>query len=319
MERLHKLLAQAGYGSRRQIETWIQAGRVTVNGQPAAVGASVQGDETICIDGQPVRLNRVGERGYQVLLYHKPDGEVVTQKDPEGRPTVFEHLPRPKGGKWIAVGRLDINSSGLLLFTNDGELANGLMHPSAQVEREYAVRVRGEVTPEILTRLTRGVELEDGPARFKAIQERGGTGSNQWFHVILSEGRNREVRRLWASQGITVSRLMRVRYGPLALPPQLRRGRSRLATDEEVAALRQAAGLAEVPAPIVKTKKPSEQKGKKAPRSVPSAPADKRPRARSDGRGTRQGGRDHERGKESPSRRTSAPSKKSAQHKARRR
>jgi 23S rRNA pseudouridine2605 synthase len=242
-ERLQKVLAQAGLGSRRQIEQWISAGRVTVDGKPAELGQKVSGRERISVDGRPVRIVAAGKVLTEVLIYHKPVGEVCSRDDPEGRPTVFEALPRPRQGRWVSVGRLDINTSGLLLFTTDGELANRLMHPSQEIEREYAVRVLGEVDRSLLQRLTDGVELEDGVARFVAVTEAGGGGANRWFHVVIKEGRKREVRRLWESQGVTVSRLTRVRFGPLALERALRQGRWRPLTPNEQKQLYQAAGM----------------------------------------------------------------------------
>lgn len=222
-ERLQKFLAQTGLGSRRQIEAWIREGRITVNGVVARLGTQVNGTEAIQIDGKPLQVP-TGEPKRRVLAYYKPVGEVTSRSDPEERPTVFERLPPLRHGRWIAVGRLDLNTQGLLLLTTDGELANRLMHPSSQLEREYAVRVLGEVSPALVKRLQEGVLLEDGMARFHAIVEGGGGGANRWYHVILREGRNREVRRLWESQGVTVSRLLRVRYGPIALPRSLRPG-----------------------------------------------------------------------------------------------
>jgi 23S rRNA pseudouridine2605 synthase len=215
--KLHKILAEMGLGSRREIERWIREGRVKVNQSLAVLGQRVTRNDQIAVDGQEL----VREQAYsrRVLVYNKPEGEVCTRKDPEGRPTVFDRLPKLKGERWIAVGRLDINTSGLLLFTTDGELAHRLMHPSTQtVDREYAVRVAGEVTDEVIARLKKGVMLEDGMARFTDIQYFDGDGYNKWYHVVLMEGRNREVRRLWESQGITVSRLKRVRYGCAFLP-----------------------------------------------------------------------------------------------------
>jgi 23S rRNA pseudouridine2605 synthase len=242
-ERLQKVLAQAGLGSRRQIEQWISAGRVTVDGKAAELGQKVSGRERISVDGKPVRIVAAGKIPPEVLIYHKPVGEVCSRDDPEGRPTVFEALPRPRQGRWVSVGRLDINTSGLLLFTTDGELANRLMHPAQEVEREYAVRVLGEVDRSLLQRLVDGVELEDGVARFVSVTEAGGGGANRWFHAIIKEGRKREVRRLWESQGVTVSRLTRVRFGPLALERALRQGRWRPLTPSEQKQLYQAAGL----------------------------------------------------------------------------
>jgi 23S rRNA pseudouridine2605 synthase len=243
-ERLQKLLARAGYGSRRQIENWIRAGRIHVNGKPAGLGLGVTGTETIAIDGQPVALAvALGQPVPRTLLYHKPAGELTTRADPEGRPTVFDRLPSLKTARWIAVGRLDLNTAGLLLLTTDGELANRLMHPSSEIEREYAVRVLGAVAPEVLEHLRDGVDLDDGRAAFTALEDAGGSGANHWYHATLKEGRNREVRRMWESQGVTVSRLMRVRFGPIGLPRGLRPGRHRALTRPEVVALYRAAGL----------------------------------------------------------------------------
>lgn len=224
-EKLQKALARMGLGSRRQMEEVIRLGRVSVNGQVAQIGDRVsQGDE-IRIDGRQVRYTAENEKRRRVLMYYKPEGEICSSQDPEGRPTVFERLPPLTGDRWIMVGRLDINSTGLLLFTNDGELAHRLMHPSYQIEREYAVRVMGEVTPEIIKNLSTGVELEDGLAKFDDIREKGGEGVNKWYQVKLKEGRNREVRRLFESQGLKVSRLLRIRYGNVDLPRELRTGR----------------------------------------------------------------------------------------------
>lgn len=220
-EKLQKVLARAGKGSRREMETYISAGRVTVNGKPAFLGDRVEGNEQIKIDGHLVAVKALEEQMCRVLMYNKPEGEMCTRKDPEGRPTVFDRLPPLENGRWIAVGRLDINTSGMLLFTTDGELANRLMHPSQKVEREYAVRVFGEVNEAMRQTLLTGVKLEDGPARFQKITYQGGEGRNHWFHVVLSEGRNREVRRLWESQEVQVSRLIRVRYGDMEMKRQL--------------------------------------------------------------------------------------------------
>ncbi len=220
-EKLQKVLARAGKGSRRALEEMISTGRVSVDGKTAYLGDRVSGKEQIRIDGHLVNLVNVEEQICRVLMYNKPEGEMCTRKDPEGRPTVFDRLPKLEGERWIAVGRLDINTSGMLLFTTDGELANRLMHPSQQIEREYAVRVFGEIDEAMLQRLRTGVKLEDGPARFKKITYRGGEGRNHWFHVVLTEGRNREVRRLWESQNVQVSRLIRVRYGDINMQRQL--------------------------------------------------------------------------------------------------
>jgi 23S rRNA pseudouridine2605 synthase len=234
-ERLQKLLAAAGLGSRRQIEGWIDAGRLKVNGRIARLGERALASDRIELDGKVLALKQPGARP-RVLLYHKPDGEMVTRADPEGRPTVFERLPPIPGGKWVAVGRLDINTAGLLLLTDSGELANRLMHPRYEVEREYAVRVLGALSPEDRTRLTQGVQLEDGIARFDKLEPSGAAeGANRWYRVVLREGRNREVRRLFEAVGGKVSRLLRVRYGPVALPRDLRPGRWLVLDEKSVA------------------------------------------------------------------------------------
>lgn len=242
-ERLQKVLANAGFGSRREIETWIKAGRIKVNGQLASLGLRIHGDEQIKLDDKLLKPARLSAPERQVIIYNKPEGELVTRADPEGRPTVFSRLPRLKSGRWIAVGRLDINSAGLLLFTTDGELANRLMHPSQLIEREYAVRILGKVTEEMLKSMVNGIELEDGPARFEHIVESGGTGANRWFHVVIMEGRKREVRRLWEATGATVSRLIRVRFGPIVMGNRLFTGRSRPLEPDELKQLLQAAGI----------------------------------------------------------------------------
>ncbi len=236
-EKIQKVLANAGVGSRRQVESWIQEGRITVNGKPATIGERMTHHDKVCVDGREIKLIKSKNQKSRVLLYHKPEGEICSRSDPEGRPTIFEHLPMIRNSRWICVGRLDFNTSGLLLITNDGELANQLMHPSSEIEREYAVRVRGIVTPEILLKLKKGIQLEDGVARFEEITDAGGSGANHWFHVIVREGRNRLVRRLWEAAGYTVSRLMRVRFGTVHLPPGLRRGRHVELTEEEISEL----------------------------------------------------------------------------------
>ncbi len=223
-ERLQKLLAAAGIGSRREIEGWISAGRVTVDGKRAELGQRVQTLEGVAVDGKSVRRSP-GSRGLpRVIVYNKPEGEICSRKDPEGRPSVFERFPRLRDGRWVLVGRLDLNTAGLLLATDHGELANRLMHPGFGIEREYLVRVNGEVDDATLARLRRGVQLEDGMAAFDEVTERGGSGRNRWFTVVLREGRNREVRRLWEAEGCTVSRLKRVRFGPVSLGPRDLRG-----------------------------------------------------------------------------------------------
>ena len=224
-EKLQKALANNGIGSRREMERWIQEGRISVNGQKATLGDRVALTDQIRVDGHLISRNRE-KTPCRILMYNKPEGELCSRNDPEGRATVFERLPKIVDDRWIAVGRLDINTSGLLLFTNDGELANRLMHPRHEIEREYAVRIFGEVTPQMLRVLQKGVELEDGIAKFTHIHVRptDDESQNQWFNVTLSEGRNREVRRLWESQGVQVSRLMRVRYGILDLQKRLPQG-----------------------------------------------------------------------------------------------
>lgn len=224
-ERLQKVLARAGLGSRRTIETWIEAGRIQVNNHLATLGECVRVTDEIRLDGKILTLHALSAPERKIICYHKQIGEVSTRFDPEGRPTVFDNLPVLKHGRWIAVGRLDTNTAGLLLFTTDGELAHRLMHPKYQFEREYAVRVLGEVSEQALQNMLTGVELDDGMAKFKQIVEAGGAGANHWYHVIITEGRKREVRRLWESQGITVSRLMRIRFGPVLMPRGLMAGR----------------------------------------------------------------------------------------------
>ncbi|CAM3693543.1 MULTISPECIES: 23S rRNA pseudouridine(2605) synthase RluB [Pseudoalteromonas] len=223
-EKLQKVLARAGVGSRREMEKYIESNRVSVDGKVAKLGDRVEETSVIRVDGHIVKIEQQEERICRVLMYHKPEGELCTRRDPQGRRTVFDRLPKLDGDRWIAIGRLDINTSGLLLFTNDGELANRLMHPKYEVEREYSARVFGEVTNQTLRTLTKGVELEDGPAKFLKIKPLGGEGLNKWFNVTLTEGRNREVRRLWQSQEVEVSRLIRIRYGKLELNKRLPQG-----------------------------------------------------------------------------------------------
>jgi 23S rRNA pseudouridine2605 synthase len=244
-QRLHKLLALAGLGSRRDMETLIASGRITINGKVATVGAGVTPHDVVRLDSRPLHLPFEPELP-QVLLYHKPEGEIVSQDDPEGRATVFEKLPKVKHGKWIAIGRLDMNTSGLLIFTTSGELANRFMHPRYEVEREYAVRIFGELTEGQMTQLKEGIELEDGPANFDSITAQGGEGANHWYQVILREGRNREVRRLFEAFQLPVSRLMRVRFGPINLPPRVKRGQMLKLDQKTVVGLLEWAGL-EVP------------------------------------------------------------------------
>jgi 23S rRNA pseudouridine2605 synthase len=221
-ERIQKVLAKAGAGSRREMERAIEEGRVLVNGLACKLGDKCELSDVLTLDGKKVKVEDNQIR--RVLVYNKPEGEISTRKDPEGRQTIFDRLPQIPGERWVAVGRLDINTSGLLLFTNDGELANRLMHPSHQIEREYAVRVHGEVTQEHIDAMCNGVQLEDGMAKFTDVQYFDGSGSNNWFHVVVLEGRNREVRRLWESQGLQVARLKRVRYGSVFLESTVRAG-----------------------------------------------------------------------------------------------
>lgn len=233
-EKLQKALADAGVGSRREMERLIEAGHVTVNGATAKLGDRVTAEDILRIDGRQIRREATGTP--RVLMYHKVAGEIVSRDDPEGRPTVFARLPRLSQGRWIAVGRLDFNTEGLLLFTTSGELANRLMHPRYEIEREYAVRVIGELEAEAMLKLQQGVELEDGPAKFDLLQDEGGTGTNHWYRVRIREGRNREVRRMFEAVGVTVSRLIRVRYGAVSLPKSLPRGKRMELTPEEVRA-----------------------------------------------------------------------------------
>ncbi|MBF7729506.1 23S rRNA pseudouridine(2605) synthase RluB [Pseudomonas sp. N040] len=254
-EKLQKVMARMGLGSRRDIESWISLGRVKVNNLVATLGQRVDSHDAISLDGRLLRREELEESARRVLMYNKPEGQVCTRDDPEGRPTVFEHLPRLKSGRWINIGRLDINTTGLLMFTTDGELANRLMHPSYQMDREYAVRVRGEVDDEMIERLLAGVMLEDGPAKFSDIKKApGGEGFNHWFHCVVMEGRNREVRRLWESQGVVVSRLKRVRFGPVFLTSDLSVGRWREMVQSEVDILSSEVGLLPVALPEMKLK-----------------------------------------------------------------
>ncbi|WP_067867763.1 23S rRNA pseudouridine(2605) synthase RluB [Neptuniibacter marinus] len=238
-EKIHKVLARSGIGSRREMERWIKDGRISVNNQVATLGDRIAEGDVVSVDGTIVNLIFDKQAERRVLVYNKPVGEICTRHDPEGRPTVFDHLPPLKEGRWIAIGRLDINTSGLLLFTTDGELANALMHPSAQIDREYAVRVLGSVDDALLKRLTDGVLLEDGMARFTDVQFFDGEGANKWYHCVVMEGKNREVRRLWESQEVQVSRLKRVRFGPIFLPSDVRAGTWKMMEDKEVKSLSQ--------------------------------------------------------------------------------
>lgn len=236
-EKIQKVLANAGVGSRRQVEEWIKEGRITVNGHVATIGDRMTYRDLVKVDGREVKLMKSKNQKTRVLLYHKPEGEMCTRSDPEGRPTIFDSLPIIRNSRWICVGRLDFNTSGLLLITNDGELANNLMHPSSEIEREYAVRIRGDVTPDHINKLKRGLKLEDGHAHFEEVVDAGGTGANHWYHVTVKEGRNRLVRRLWEALDLTVSRLIRIRFGNVYLPAGLKRGQHIELNEEEVAEL----------------------------------------------------------------------------------
>ncbi|MCS3420966.1 pseudouridine synthase [Pseudomonas yamanorum] len=254
-EKLQKVLARIGVGSRRDVEAWITQKRIKVNGVEATLGQRVDLHDAITIDGKVIKREEAAESVRRVIMYNKPDGEICTRDDPEGRPTVFDKMPRPKEGRWINIGRLDINTTGLLMFTTDGELANRLMHPSYEMDREYAVRVRGEVDDEMIERLKAGVVLEDGPAKFTDIKQApGGEGFNHWYHCVVMEGRNREVRRLWESQGLVVSRLKRVRFGPVFLNSDLPMGRWREMSQYEVDILSAEVGLTPVAMPQMNAK-----------------------------------------------------------------
>jgi len=271
-ERVQKFLAELGVGSRRDMEARIAAGQVSVNGVTAVLGQRVRPGDVVRTGGRGYKVPAPG-RLPRVLLYHKPEGEISTRDDAQGRPTVFERLPRIRGGKWVAVGRLDINSCGLMILTSSGDLANRLMHPRFEVEREYAVRTLGELDSLQAGQLLKGVELDDGPARFSTLLDGGGEGSNHWYRVVIAEGRKREVRRLFEAVGLTVSRLMRVRFGPVHLPPHLKRGGLHELTADEVAKLLHWAGMA-VEAPPPAQKRPgAARKPRQVLQNLPAAPA----------------------------------------------
>lgn len=248
-ERLQKWLANRGLASRRELEAWIKAGRITVDGETAELGRKVTGRETIRVDGRLFEIKEESADRPRSILYHKPIGEICTRTDPQGRPTVFERLPQLHGQRWISVGRLDVQTSGLLVFTTDGELAHRLMHPSAGLQREYAARVQGPLQADASTRLASGIELEDGPARFRRIEETGGEASNRWYRVVVDEGRNRLVRRMFEAVGGRVSRLIRTRFGPLELSRDLSRGKFRPLRPGELAALYRSVRL-QPPGPV---------------------------------------------------------------------
>jgi 23S rRNA pseudouridine2605 synthase len=244
-ERLQKVLAQAGIGSRREMEEWISAGRVTVNGTQATLGVRVAEGDKVQVDGRNIRLQLQAEQAMpRVLLYHKQEGEIVSRDDPKERANVFDALPKLRGQKWIAIGRLDFNTSGLLIFTTSGELANRLMHPRFEVEREYAVRVQGAMTLDQMHQMTKdGIELEDGLVRFEQLSDEGGEGYNHWYRLVLKEGRNRVVRRTFEALGLPVSRLMRVRFGIINLPPRIKRGMMAELGEREVREILEWVGL----------------------------------------------------------------------------
>jgi len=260
-EKIQKVLARTGLASRREIERWVEAGRVRVNGQVIGLGERVDENDRIMVDGKAISAKRLQQPTARVLIYNKPVGEICSRSDPEGRPTVFQKLPRLENARWIAIGRLDINTSGLLLFTTDGALANKMMHPSAEIDREYVVRVMGKVEPEAIERLKSGVVLEDGPAAFTDIKEsqsqEDSEAINRWFYCTLMEGRNREVRRLWESQGLRVNRLKRVRYGPIFLPAKAKRGQWVELSDKEI---NQLYSMLDLPVPSSHVKQPNRQK-----------------------------------------------------------
>lgn len=276
-EKLQKILSRAGIGSRRALEQMIEEGRITVNGKIASIGDRFEANEILVkLDGRVVLSPESNQVSCRVLMYHKPEGELTTLSDPENRPTVFDHIPKPPQGRWIYIGRLDINTSGLLLFTTDGDLANGLMHPKNEVERVYAARIYGEVNEEQIDKLTQGVTLEDGKARFNRVVYVGGEGRNAWYHVTLKEGRKREVRRLWEAVGLKVSRLIRIKYAGVDLDPNLKTGQFRELTLSELNKLRKTVGLEPMdalPPALDLTQSGAKGANKKSPYGKPSVRA----------------------------------------------
>jgi len=259
-EKLQKIMANAGVASRRESERWIKEGRVSVNGKIATIGDRATEKDLIRVDGKPLRVTKADEFQRKMIAYHKPEGEISSRKDPQGRPSIFDSLPHIRNSRWLSIGRLDFNTSGLIFFTNDGNLANKLMHPSNEIVRKYAVRVRGQVTDDILAQLTQGVELDDGPAQFDTIDDAGGEGSNHWYHVTLREGRNREVRRLWEAFDIQVSRLHRIKFAHFELPRSLKRGRWKELSPDELAEFESLAGVKSTKSAKVVVQRSSKQR-----------------------------------------------------------